>query len=144
MSNYNFFNTAALEKTETNLPESLKLKGGAIEAHGGLTVDAQLTGVTLDSKDGSTIYISALAKLEDCVINGKDVLIEGKFSGTLNATGQTEFASGCVAVGIFNKGDDVYIHKLADIDDLKVMRLVQTTASATPQVALVSVNNGTY
>ena len=57
MSNYNFFNTAALEKTETNLPESLKLKGGAIEAHGGLTVDAQLTGVTLDSNSQHDIAV---------------------------------------------------------------------------------------
>jgi hypothetical protein len=73
-----------------------------------------------------------VAKLEDCIISSKDVLIEGN-SGTSNATGQKVCFGLC---GISTRAT-TFIHKLADIDDLKVMRLVQTTASAAPQVALV-------
>ena len=118
MSSYNFFKPTDIENSK-NLPESLVFKGGTIECTGGLLVDGQLTGVTIDSKDGSPIYISAMATLQQCVINGSDVLIEGHFSGTLNATGRVEFASGCVAVGVFNKGGEVFVHTLSDLDDLK-------------------------
>ncbi len=117
---YNFFKSADIESSKSTVPETLVLRGGSVEAEKGLLIDGKLFGTTIDSKDGSPIYVSALAELHDCVINGADVMIEGHFSGTINATGKTEFASGCVAVGIFNKGDEVYIHKLADLDDLKV------------------------
>lgn len=120
MSSYNLFKSADIESSKSTVPETLVLRGGTVEAEKGLLIDGKLYGTTIDSKDGSPIFISALAELRDCVINGADVLIEGHFEGTLNATGKTEFASGCVAIGIFNKGDEVYIHKLADLDDLKV------------------------
>ena len=120
MSSYNLFKSAAIESSKSTVPETLVMRGGSVEAEKGLLIDGKLYGTTIDSKDGSPIFISALAELRDCVINGADVLIEGHFEGTLNATGKTEFAAGCVAIGIFNKGDEVYIHKLADLDDLKV------------------------
>jgi hypothetical protein len=119
MTSYNFFKPTDIENSKV-LPESLVFKGGSIDCSGGLLVDAQLTNVTLDSKDGSPIYVSALATLDDCVINGTDVLMQGHFSGTLNATGKVEFASGCVVVGIFNKGGEVYMHMLSDLDNLKI------------------------
>lgn len=120
MSSYNLFKSADIESSKSTVPETLVLRGGTVEAEKGLLIDGKLFNTTIDSKDGSPIYVSALAELDNCVINGKDVLIEGSFSGTINASGKTEFASGCVVVGIFNKGDEVYIHKLADLDDLKV------------------------
>ncbi len=117
---YNLFKSADIEASKSTVPETLVLRGGSVEAVKGLLIDGKLYGTTIDSKDGSPIFVSALAELHDCVINGADVLIEGHFEGTLNATGKTEFGSGCVAIGIFNKGDEVYIHKLADLEDLKV------------------------
>jgi hypothetical protein len=119
MSQYNFFEPTDIAKAKL-IPESLAFTGGAIDCSGGLLVDGNLTKVTLESKDGSPIYISALATLDDCIINGRDVLIEGHFSGVINADGKTEFASGCVVVGVFNKAGEVYMHKLADVDDLAV------------------------
>jgi cytoskeletal protein CcmA (bactofilin family) len=120
MSSYNFFKTTDIESSKAHMHETIVFRGGSLEAKNGLLIDGKLYGTTIDSKDGSPIYVSALAELDDCVINGVDVLIEGSFSGTLNASGKTEFASGCVAVGVFNKGEEVYIHKLADLDDLKL------------------------
>jgi hypothetical protein len=132
MNDYNFFKPTDIENSKV-LPESLVFKGGSIDCSGGLLVDGQLTDVTLESKDGSPIYISALAILQQCVINGSDVLIEGHFSGTLNATGKVEFASGCVAVGVFNKGGEVFMHALSDLDDLKISSL--NSAKAKPSLA---------
>lgn len=144
MSSYTFFKQADIEQSRSTVPETLVLKGGSVEAVKGLLVDGKLSNMTIDSKDGSHIIISALAVLEDCVINGTDVMIEGQFSGTINAAGKTEFASGCVAVGVFNKGGEVYIHKLADLDDLKVTtvkNLKKPTEQSAPQ--LVQVQTGT-
>ena len=137
MSSYQFFNAAYMEKCKSNVPETLVLRGGAVEAEKGLLVDGKLHDTTIESKDGSPIYISALAELTNCVINGKDVLIEGVFSGTLNASGKTEFASGCVAVGVFNKGGEVYIHTLADLEDLKVTSVKSKAQDYTPQLTQV-------
>jgi hypothetical protein len=136
MTNYNFFKPTDIENSKV-LPESLILKGGSIDCSDGLLIDAQLTGVTIESKNDAPIYISALANLDDCVINGADVLVEGHFSGTLNASGKTEFAAGCVVVGIFNKGGEVYMHMLSDLDNLKISSMNSNKAKP----ALSSVSN---
>lgn len=145
MSSYNLFKSVEIEASKSTVPETLVLRGGTVEAEKGLLIDGKLYGTTIDSKDGSPIFISALAELHDCVINGADVLIEGHFEGTLNATGKTEFASGCVAVGIFNKGDEVYIHKLADLDDLKVSsKKVKPTSAGLAEPEKVIAMGGSY
>ena len=145
MSSYNLFKSAAIESSKSTVPETLVMRGGSVEAEKGLLIDGKLYGTTIDSKDGSPIFISALAELRDCVINGADVLIEGHFEGTLNATGKTEFAAGCVAIGIFNKGDEVYIHKLADLDDLKVSsKNVKPLSAVSSEPEKVIAMNGSY
>ena len=145
MSSYNLFKSADIESSKSTVPETLVLRGGTVEAEKGLLIDGKLYGATIDSKDGSPIFISALAELHDCVINGADVLIEGHFEGTLNATGKTEFAAGCVAIGIFNKGDEVYIHKLADLDDLKVSsKKVKPLSAVSAEPEKVIAMGGSY
>jgi hypothetical protein len=142
MSQYQFFDPTAIAKAKL-IPESLAFTGGSIDCSGGLLVDGNLTKVTLESKDGSPIYISALATLDDCVIHGRDVLIEGHFSGVINADGKTEFASGCVVVGVFNKAGEVYMHKLADVDDLAV-KSKKPSEQASQVVKAVAFGSGSY
>lgn len=131
MTSYQFFKPTDLESAKSLVPESLVFRGGVIECKGGILVDGELHDTTIESKDGTAIFISAMAKLYNCTISGVDILVEGIFDGTINGTGKIEFASGCVAVGVCNKGSEVYMHPLADLDDLRVKSMKsQPTASA--------------
>jgi cytoskeletal protein CcmA (bactofilin family) len=115
-----FFDHESIEGAAMHVAEKMAFKDGVIEANDGLLVDGKLTNVTIKSVDGSPIYISALARLVDCNIEAADLLVEGSFSGNIIATGKAEFGSGCVVIGKLRRGAEVYVHRLADLDDLKV------------------------
>lgn len=137
MTTYQFFKPADLEAAKSLVPESLVIRGGVIECKGGILVDGELHDTTIESKDGTAIYISAMAKLYSCTLKGTDILIEGTFDGVINGTGKIEFASGCVAVGVCNKGSEVYMHPLADLDDLRVKSVkAQPTVTEVKTVAI--------
>jgi hypothetical protein len=124
MTTRHFFKANDIEAAKSMVPQTLVIRGGAIESTGGILVDGVLHDVSIQSMDDSDIYISALAKLTNCTITGKNVLIEGKFDGgVINARGKAEFGSGSVAVGVFNKGDEVYMHPLSDLDDLNIKKI---------------------
>lgn len=124
-----FFYDHNVEAAKTHVAELLSIKSGVLDGRGGMLIDGRLSGCQIRSSDDSPICISALAVLDDRTIDGKDVLIEGQFSGTINARGKVEFASGCVATGIFNKGGEVYVHPLADLDDLRIKSMAREAAA---------------
>jgi len=124
-----FFSQQVVESAKTHLAEHLNIKGGELEARDGTLIDARLAGCVVKSVDDSPICVSALAMLSDCTIEGKDVLIEGQFSGTIVASGRVEFASGCIATGILNRGGEVYFHPLADLDDLRIKTLARESGA---------------
>lgn len=126
-----FFTNRDVEAAKTHVAELLNIKSGLLESKDGMLIDGRLTGCQIKSADDSPVYVSALAVLEDCTIDGNDVLIEGQFSGIINAKGKVEFASGCVATGIFNKGGESYLHPLADLDDLRIKSMAREAAPGT-------------
>jgi cytoskeletal protein CcmA (bactofilin family) len=115
-----FFDTVALSSVQSLVPEALSLKNGTVEGTLGLRVDGKLTGVEIISTDDSLVHISALAVLSNCKLIGKDILIEGKFSGEISAAGKIEFAAGCTVLGTLNKSGEVYFHMLSDVEDLTI------------------------
>lgn len=123
-----FFSNRDVEAAKTHIAELLNIKSGVLESKDGMLIDGRLTACEIKSTDDSPVCISALAVLDDCTIDGNDILIEGQFSGTINARGKVEFASGCVATGIFNKGGEVYVHPLADLDDLRIKSMARDAA----------------
>ena len=120
---YQFFKPTDIEASKSLMPESLVFKGGTIDGKDSTLIDGKLSNTTITSVDNTPIYISSLAVLTECVINCHDLLIEGHFTGTINAKGKVELAAGCVVVGILNKADEVYMATLADVDDLQVRSL---------------------
>lgn len=132
-----FFSNDAIEGAAMHVAEKMAFKDGVIEANEGLLIDGKLNNVTIKSVDGSPIYISALAHLVDCNIEAADLLVEGQVSGAIVATGKAEFGSGCVVVGKLRRSGEVYVHRLADLDDLKVT----TTRSEAKDQASSSVHS---
>lgn len=104
-------------------PEGLVLKGGTLEGKDGLLIDGTLTTVQIKSVDGSLIHISATAVLEDCNVEGENVLLEGTFSGVINAAGDCEIGPSASVIGVVNVGGDLFKSKFADVRDMNVNTL---------------------
>ena len=126
------------DKPRSMVPESLVLKNGVVEGHGGLLIDGKLSNAHIISTDDSLIHISALAKLTNCTIEGNDILIEGQVDATIHAKGDCEIGASAVMVGVLNIGGDLFKSRLADVKDLHVNTLKPVEKSSS-QTSLVSV-----
>lgn len=137
------FDEATLGQARTLIPDSLVLKGGELSGERGMKVDGQLTNVKLVSTDDSPIHISPTAKLLNCVIDGKDVFIEGHYEGRIDAHGKVEFGAGSTVMGTCVKGEDneIYAHPLSDLDDL---RFSKRFATAKPSSDAAELSTGTH
>ena len=133
--NYQFFKPTDIEASKSLVPESLIFKGGTIDGKDSTLIDGKLHGTTITSTDSTPVYISSLAHLTECVINCHDLLIEGHFTGTINAKGKVELAAGCVVVGVLNKDGEVYMATLADVDDLQVRSIKTPKLTSLPIAA---------
>lgn len=132
---YQFFKPTDMEASKSIVPASLNFKGGTIDGKDSTLIDGKLHGTTITSTDNTPIYISSMAHLTECVINCHDLMIEGHFTGTINAKGKVELAAGCVVVGILNKSDEVYMATLADVDDLQVRSIKTPKVTSLPIAA---------
>ena len=62
------------------VPEAVAFKGGTLEGAGGLLIDGRLSDMNVVSTDGSLIHVSATAVMENCIIEGVDLLIGARQS----------------------------------------------------------------
>jgi hypothetical protein len=136
-----YFKESQMKEALTQLPESVTLEGGVIRGKGGMVVDGTFTKTTFISDDETPMYFTSLSSLTDCVVNCHDALFEGQFTGTINCKGdkknretsKIEFGSGSITVGVFNKDAEVFMHVLADLDDLKTKTAKRAETSESTQ-----------
>lgn len=103
-----YFEEHEITNCNSQVPNSVVIKDGVITGTKGLLLDGNLVGCHISTSDNSQIIVSARAELKDCVIEASDVLIDGKFSGTLairgkdgeDVGGRLEFGAGSQIRGI--------------------------------------------
>lgn len=123
MSRYALFPSDCLASPKTRLSENTDQEGGTLRIKGGALIDGKLKGVTIISVDDSIIKISALATLDSCLVKGKDVIVEGIFSGEITAKGDVELGESCSVMGIINHGGGLMISGLADTVELTTKKI---------------------
>jgi Polymer-forming cytoskeletal len=138
MNRYTLFPDDCLVHPLTRLSENTDQEGGILRIKGGALIDGKLKGVTIISVDDSIIKISALATLDACLVHGKDVIVEGIFSGEITAKGDVELGESCSVMGTIEHGGALMISALAEIAELttkKVGAVVQNQARRAPVVS---------
>lgn len=125
MSTYTLFANDILSDAKTVIGEAIELEGGTLRVNGGALIVGRLTRTTVVSVDGSPIKVSALATLDSCIINGKDVIVDGAFSGEINAQGDVELGDTCSIQGTITHKGRVMTGSLAETDHMKLKRFPQ-------------------
>lgn len=139
--NRQFFTQQGMESAKSHLMEIIKIDGTketVIRGKGGFLIDATISNATIRTDDDSPIYFSSMAKLDNVVIMGKDILLECQAVGVvIHCSSSIEFGEGCEAVGVLYKTQNtkVFMHPLADLDDFttktaKAMVSTQSSASS--------------
>lgn len=103
-----YFEEHEITNCNSQVPNSVVIKSGVITGTKGLLLDGNLVDCHISTSDNSQIIVSARAELKECVIEGSDVLIDGKFSGTLairgkdgeDVGGRLEFGAGSQIRGV--------------------------------------------
>lgn len=131
MSFFTLFNSSrkpevslSIEKPDEILQRSLRFEGGTVYARGGLQVDANLTDVCLIADDDGPIHITALGRLERCMVRAKDVVIAGDFSGEIEADGDVEVTNTAKVSGHIKTTGSVLVSPMADDAELRIGRLL--------------------
>jgi hypothetical protein len=104
---YQHFDEKELEACEMMFHQSMQIKNASIQGKGGLLIDATMKDCHIKMTDGSAVFVSALATLENCVIESSNVFIGGDFNGDLvmdggeqeEMGGRREFGSGAKVRG---------------------------------------------
>lgn len=125
---YALFPADILSDAKTVIAHSIDFEGGTLRLSGGALIDGRLTRTTIISVDGSPTKISALANLDSCILNCKDIIIDGEFSGEINATGDVELGDTCRIQGTITHAGRVMTGALADTDAMKLKRFPQPKA----------------
>lgn len=112
----------------TSISKSTDAEGGTLRIKGGALIDGKLTKVTIISTDNSRVQLSVTAVLETCIIECQDLIIEGSFSGEINAKGDVELGSTCTVKGKLNHVGRVLINGLADAVDMHTRKIKATSA----------------
>lgn len=103
------------------IPQGVTIAGGTITAPKGLKIDGAIEDCTIHVLDG-LMHLSATGNITRTQIKTADALLEGDFEGTLDATGKLELGSSCRAAGIAYRGDDFFMHGVADADGLSLKK----------------------
>ncbi|UUZ66301.1 hypothetical protein LP417_35395 (plasmid) [Polaromonas sp. P1-6] len=81
--------------------------------------------------DDSPIKVSALATLDGCVVNCKDIIVEGIFSGEINAKGDVELGESCTVMGTISHSGGLMISGLADTAEVSTKKVAPAKAAET-------------
>lgn len=142
--NFSFFNKesqpevfAQISDPESLFSEGLSFEGGVLRGKGGLLIDGKLENVSVISEDGSPIVVSALANLNNCIIQGHHVVIGGKFRGELSADGDVEITDSASILGTINTGGRMLISPLAEMEDVRMRRLLPKAIAAPTEPAIL-------
>lgn len=128
MSRYALFDDTVLNNPSTMITSTTDQEGGTLRVKGGALIDGKLTRVTIIVTDESPLKISAMAYLDTCVIHCQDIIIEGEFSGEINAKGDAELGDSCRVKGKLNHSGRLLIDcTLADTVDLHIRKLSEAT-----------------
>lgn len=127
------FTDAEIIAANSLFPEHVTIKNATLAGAKGFLIDSKMVDCHISTTDGSPVFISALAKLENCKVEAGDVLIEGYFSGSIAATGKVELGAGCTMAGTLTKGGAVFLHPEADFEELVIKSLKSSPSkSAVP------------
>lgn len=110
-----FFTEAEIGESKSLIPQHISIEGGVIKGVKGLLIDGNLKNCHISTADQSPIFVSAMAQLEGCVIEGHELLIDGKFQGTLaikgkegeDVGGRLEYGSGAQVMGVAYISDNI-------------------------------------
>lgn len=124
MNKYVLFNQDILKDAQTHVSESIIYEGGTLRVKGGAVIDGCLSKTTVISVDGSPIKVSALATLDSCILNCFDVIVEGSFSGEINAQGDVELGDTSTMQGTITHKGRVMVAALSDTEYVKIKKIV--------------------
>jgi hypothetical protein len=125
---FKLFSQEEIKATPNHMQEHIHMKGGVITVEGSLVIDATLEDVTINSKSGM-VHLSSIANLKECKINCTDFMTMGHFEGEVYAKGRTELAGGSVTIGYLQRGDELYVSRLADADSLQIKAIPKSEAT---------------
>jgi cytoskeletal protein CcmA (bactofilin family) len=123
MNNYVLFSEDSLKAAQTHVCENIEYEGGTLRVKGGAVINGNLSKTTIISVDGSPIKVSVLANLDGCVINGGDIIVDGAFSGEINAQGDVELGDTSSLQGTITHKGRVVIGSLAETEFLKIKKI---------------------
>lgn len=129
MSRYKLFAEGNLPAPKTVVNETTDQEGGTLRLKGGALIDGRLTKVTIISVDDSPIKVSALATLDTCVVNCKDIIVEGIFSGEIHAKGDVELGESCTVMGSISHSGGLMISGLADTAEVTTKKVAPAKAA---------------
>jgi cytoskeletal protein CcmA (bactofilin family) len=123
-----------IEAPDEVLQNTLIFDGGAIYARGGIQIDARMRNCRVVSQQQHPVTVSALGRMLKCQIVGQDVLIEGDFTGEIEASGDIEITNSARVAGLIRYGGELVIGPLVDRRKLRVQRLTMRAEMVSPQI----------
>ena len=84
------------------------------------------------------VKISAMASLAACIVQCKDLIVEGIFSGEIHAKGDVELGESCTVMGSIQHVGGLMISGLADTAELTTKKVGAAKADDTRMAVLVS------
>lgn len=138
MSRHTLFTPDRTASPKTHVSETTDQDGGILRIKGGALIDGKLKGVTIISTDDSMVKISAMASLAACIVQCKDLIVEGIFSGEIHAKGDVELGESCTVMGSIQHVGGLMISGLADTAELTTKKVGAAKADDTRMAVLVS------
>jgi len=114
----------SIARPDDILQQGLVFVGGTVFVKGGLQIDATLKDVRVVAADNKPIVLTALGTMQNCSIEGADVLVAGTFSGQVLARGDVEVTDTAEFSGSIRSSGVVVVNPLAgDADEITIGRL---------------------
>lgn len=132
------FNQDIKDQCQHLIGRAMRCEGGTIHADNGILIDGHLTGVTIVSKSEIPVIVSALGRLDKCIVECQNFLNEGEFSGEAIVSGDVELGETSTTIGSLVLGGRLYANApFADAGDLKIKGMPKT-----PTTELIGINYG--
>lgn len=109
----------------TIVSEHVTFEGGKLIVGRDTVIDACLKGVHIVTRGEPRLKLSALSRLDECIVDCDSVEMEGDFRGEVKASGDVNVSDSASIAGIVRLAGRLNLSAHASLENVRVSRLDQ-------------------
>lgn len=109
----------------TIVSEHVSFEGGMLIVKHDTVIDASLKGVHIVTRGAPRLKLSALSRLDECIVDCGSVEMEGIFRGEVKASGNVSVTDSASIAGIVRLAGRLNLGAHASLENVRIARLDQ-------------------